>query len=151
LYWWYPLVWWGRRQIQVHEEECCDAWVVSELSPRAYASAIVETLDFLAETRPGLPVLASGLNRIHNLKQRLTQIMKQNTPKHLSRFGWLTVFAAALLLPVLPTLARPEKKADNSGPARLAGPTDAAPADEVPALAEDDRLTFEPTPRNLLG
>jgi WD40 repeat protein len=35
LYWWCPLVWLARRRLQLHEEECCDAWVVSELDPRA--------------------------------------------------------------------------------------------------------------------
>src|SRR5262249_8413162 len=31
LYWWLPVVWWARRELQAAEEECCDAWVVGEL------------------------------------------------------------------------------------------------------------------------
>ncbi|MSR57847.1 MAG: M56 family metallopeptidase [Planctomycetaceae bacterium] len=36
VYWWHPVVWWARRQIEASEEECCDAWVVtqSRASPR---------------------------------------------------------------------------------------------------------------------
>ncbi len=48
IYWWNPLVLLVRRQIQAHEEECCDALVTDLLPARSYASAIVQTLDFLA-------------------------------------------------------------------------------------------------------
>ncbi len=54
IYWWCPLAWWARRQLHHAEEECCDAWVVSLLpdSAKAYALALVETLDFLSVHRP---------------------------------------------------------------------------------------------------
>src|SRR5262249_2709645 len=111
LYWWYPLAWFARRQIHVHEEECCDAWVVGELPPRVYASAILETVDFLADVRPAVPVMASGLGRVHALKRRLTMIMQRTTPKGLSALGWLAVVALGfLLVPLLPTLAQQAPK-----------------------------------------
>ncbi len=50
LYWWNPLVWYACRALHAAEEECCDAWVVSEL-PRAapaYAGALLQTVDFLS-------------------------------------------------------------------------------------------------------
>ena len=48
------------------EEDCCDAWVVWALpaSARAYALALVETVDFLADARPALPALASGFGHV---------------------------------------------------------------------------------------
>src|SRR5439155_3977946 len=51
LYWWFPVVWWVRSELRRAEEDCCDAWVVWALgsSPKAYATALVETLDFLSE------------------------------------------------------------------------------------------------------
>jgi beta-lactamase regulating signal transducer with metallopeptidase domain len=107
LYWWYPLVWWARHQLQAHEEECCDAWVAAELSPRAYATAILETLDFLAETRTGVPVLASGLGRVHALKRRLTLILAGGTPRGLTASIRLALLAVAgVLLPLVPVVAR---------------------------------------------
>ena len=61
LYWWYPLAWWARRRLQAHEEECCDAWVAAELSPRAYATAILETIDFLSGAAvPAMTSAAGG-------------------------------------------------------------------------------------------
>jgi beta-lactamase regulating signal transducer with metallopeptidase domain len=107
LYWWYPLAWWVSRQLQAHEEECCDAWVVAVLSPRAYALAIVETVDFLAEARAAVPVLASGLGRTAALKRRLTLILTGGAPRRLGVAGVLAVLAlAGVLLPLVPVLAR---------------------------------------------
>src|SRR5205823_4695042 len=59
LYWWFPLVRLARRRLQAHEEECCDAWVVGLLPARAYATAILRTLEFLAGPAPAVPATAS--------------------------------------------------------------------------------------------
>src|SRR5262249_5951014 len=58
LYWWHPVVWWAGRQLREAEELCCDAWVVWALpdDAEAYARALVETVTFLSQTRPPLPV-----------------------------------------------------------------------------------------------
>jgi beta-lactamase regulating signal transducer with metallopeptidase domain len=125
LYWWLPVAWWARRELQEAEEECCDAWVVWALpgSARAYAAALVETLDFLAEARPALPVAASGLGHLSLLRRRLTMIMRGDTPRALTRAGLLGVLAlGVLLLPLVPTLAqsdrpRPEPRPGNQRPA----------------------------------
>src|SRR5262249_31633464 len=71
LYWWHPVAWWARREIQSLEEQCCDAWVVSTwpAAARSYATALVETVNFLAGTRPALPPAASGLGYVHHLKR----------------------------------------------------------------------------------
>jgi beta-lactamase regulating signal transducer with metallopeptidase domain len=109
LYWWFPLVWWGRRQLQSCEEECCDAWVTGVVPSRAYATAIISTMDFLAEKPTEVPALASGLSQMPALRQRLTLIMEGATPKRLTRAGQFVVFAvAASLLPMLPMLTAAE-------------------------------------------
>jgi beta-lactamase regulating signal transducer with metallopeptidase domain len=106
LYWWHPVVWWARREISEAEEQCCDAWVVWALpdAARSYASALLETVDFLAGARPVLlPPAASGLGQFRILKRRLHMIMIGNTPRAMSRAGFLAVLGLGLLLPVLPT------------------------------------------------
>jgi WD40 repeat protein/beta-lactamase regulating signal transducer with metallopeptidase domain len=146
LYWWYPLVWLARARLQAAEEECCDAWVVEELPARAYASAIVETVDFLAAAaRATLPALASGLGRVEALKRRLTLILSGTAPKRLSAAARLAVLAlAAGLLPLLPTLAaRPDKKTEEPAPKQEAPRADAAAGDEA--------LSFRPEALELTG
>src|SRR5437764_925676 len=65
LYWWHPAAWLACRELREAEEQCCDAWVVAALpgAARRYATALVETLDFLAAA-PAAPPLASGLGRV---------------------------------------------------------------------------------------
>ena len=114
LYWWHPALWWARRGLHEAEEACCDAWVVwaRPESARSYASAILDTFEFLSAastTRPGpLPLGASGLGRVESLSERITRIMKGKTPKSLSLLGGFALIVAALLfLPWLPTWGRP--------------------------------------------
>lgn len=129
LYWWYPLVWWARRQMQAAEEECCDAWVVGELpgTAKTYATALLDTLEFLAEGRLVLPPAASGMGRMHDLHRRLNLIMSVRPPRRLSPAGWLFVLVAAALSLQAPTLAR--QTAD------IAPPAEPAPLIEPPAPA----------------
>lgn len=124
LYWWHPVVWWGRRQLREAEEQCCDAWVVWALprAARTYALALVETVEYLSEARPLLPPAASGIGHVHLLKRRLTMIMQRNTARKLSWAGVLLVLGlGAMLLPWLPTLAQdrpgePERRGDAERP-----------------------------------
>ncbi|MCI0682363.1 MAG: M48 family metalloprotease [Gemmataceae bacterium] len=105
-YWWCPLVWWARYELQQAEEECCDAWVTSTLpgAARAYALALVETVDFLSGARAPLPPAASGLGHVHFLRRRLTMILRGRTPRALTLTGLLVVLTLGLvLLPLAPT------------------------------------------------
>jgi beta-lactamase regulating signal transducer with metallopeptidase domain len=114
LYWWHPVVWWACREIREAEEQCCDAWVVSTLprAARAYAIALMETVDFLSETQNALPAVASGIGQIHDLRRRLTMIMHGKTPRALSGAGLWMVLGIGTLLPLMPTWAQePEEQA----------------------------------------
>ena len=105
LFWWHPVVWWARCQIEEAEEECCDAWVIGEFpdAPRQYAEALLDTIDFLCESRQALPPIASGLGQAHFLRHRLTKIMCGAAPKSLShRSRCLLALVAALVLPLQP-------------------------------------------------
>jgi beta-lactamase regulating signal transducer with metallopeptidase domain len=114
LYWWHPVVWYACRELREAEEQCCDAWVVSTLpeSGRTYATALVETLDFLSEARSAVPALASGIGHVSDLKRRLTMIMRGTTPRSLTWHGFVGVMVlGGLLLPLLPTWAQDNEKA----------------------------------------
>lgn len=103
VFWWHPIVWFIRRQIEVVEEECVDARVVAEFPdrPRQYAEALLDTLDFLCERRVILPPMASGLGSAPLLRRRLKQIMSDEptAEKTIGRKG-----AAALAIVTACTL-----------------------------------------------
>jgi beta-lactamase regulating signal transducer with metallopeptidase domain len=113
LYWWHPVVWYARRELREAEEQCCDAWVVSTLpgAGRTYATALVDTLDFLSTAHPAVPPLASGLGQVTDLKRRLTMIMRGTTPRALGWPGSLAVIGlGALLLPAWVQAQTPNPK-----------------------------------------
>ncbi len=146
LYWWYPLVWVACRRLQAAEEECCDAWVLHAMPSfgTAYAGALVETVDFLAEQpRAAFPPAASGLGRVKHLKRRLAMIVRGTTPRGLSWFGKALVCALLLALPLTPGRASPhtdeaeEPVVDEAKPA--AAVTDKPPAKvAVPVAAKPE-------------
>jgi beta-lactamase regulating signal transducer with metallopeptidase domain len=138
LYWWHPVVWWARRELQEAEEECCDAWVVWALpsSAPAYADALVETVTFLSRSRPALPLGASGMGQAYVLKRRLTMIMRGTTPRSLSRLGLLAMLAlGAALLPLAPSWSQQPPSNDAPAPplVRGAGEPQSNPRPEPPA------------------
>ena len=105
LFWWHPVVWWARRKIEQSEEECCDAMVVSQFpsSPRRYAEALLDTIDYLCETRRALPPLASGLGEAPFLRRRLVQIMQRARPIGLSsRLRWAVMLVAMVIMSFQP-------------------------------------------------
>lgn len=105
LFWWHPVVWLARREIETAEEECCDAWVITRarISPRRYADAILETIDFLAEHKSSVPPLATGLGQLPFLRQRLTWIMRGPRKQNLTKFGVALCLTLMAGLPVQPT------------------------------------------------
>jgi WD40 repeat protein/beta-lactamase regulating signal transducer with metallopeptidase domain len=143
VYWWYPLAWWARRQLQDREEECCDAWAANVVAARVYASAILEAVDFLAEARPRVPSVASPLAAAQSLKQRLTLILTDQPARRLAGPTRIALVALALgVLPLLPTLARYEQ--DKAQDRKEDKPA-AREADE-----EVEPSEFSPAPANLV-
>lgn len=104
-YWWNPVVWWARREIEAVEEECCDALVLKSVTspPKRYAEAILEAIDFLTETPNRLPPLATGLSQFPFLRQRLTWIMRGPRNQDFGHAGKVLCLALACSLPLQPT------------------------------------------------
>ncbi|MEX0937680.1 MAG: M56 family metallopeptidase [Pirellulales bacterium] len=125
IFWWHPAVWLARSELRVAEEECCDAWVVTVLPDRAraYAAALLETVDFLSTSRPELPVAASGLGTVGCLKRRLANILRGTTGGRLTPSSRAGVVAVGMVvLSVLPTLVEvrpPRMLASTQPPAKV--------------------------------
>jgi hypothetical protein len=76
---------------------------------RTYARALVDTLDFLCDGPSAVPVLASGVGPVNDLKRRLSMILRGTTPRGLGLGGALTVLAVAALLPLWPRWAEAQQ------------------------------------------
>ncbi|MEX0676692.1 MAG: M56 family metallopeptidase, partial [Pirellulales bacterium] len=106
LYWWHPVVWWARRNVERAAEQCCDAEVVAHMpdAAGAYACALLATVDFLSEARPPMPLLASGFSQAVHVKRRMEMILKANPTR---RSTWpVRLVLVAFALVVLPLSLR---------------------------------------------
>jgi bla regulator protein blaR1 len=135
LYWWHPVVWWARHQLQHAEEQCCDSWVVWLLprAAKAYARTLLQTVDFL-DARIALPPVASGAGHLHQLKRRLHMITREPCSPRLS---WPVLLAAvavgAVALSLTPQWLKAQDPADE--PASVAVNDDEP---QSPALDDED-------------
>jgi beta-lactamase regulating signal transducer with metallopeptidase domain len=105
VFWWHPLFWIAKLQIEDCEESCCDMAAArsQNATPRVYAEALLRTLDFLCEplernlreveSRP----LASGIGRFPRIEQRLRYILQGDLQVHVGRGGWAIVMAITLV------------------------------------------------------
>ena len=114
LFWWHPVLWLAKRQMREAEELCCDAEVVGLLPnrTRGYAHALLEALDFLADTRSA-PAPAVSFNPMRSFQRRLQMILQRRTPLNTSLSGWLLI---VLLATSLPLAAFPLSAVTGSGP-----------------------------------
>ena len=96
LFWWHPIVWWASSQLRELEEQCCDSRVL-ELVPhqaRTYATALVETLEFLsAKPRVAVP-LPTAVYSSGSLTRRIRMLAQPQT----NRLTALTSTAIAALV-----------------------------------------------------
>jgi WD40 repeat protein/beta-lactamase regulating signal transducer with metallopeptidase domain len=154
VYWWCPLAWLARREFRRLEEEACDAevTVVDPESGYAYASAILETIDFLAGVAPA-PAFASGIGDARSLRRRLTLILEGRRPPRTSARVRLVLLVVALVaLAAGPKLTRLTAAVVEAASRRAEKPP-AVPA-PIPAWVDEpftEAVHFLPAPTRLVG
>ena len=119
IFWWLPVLWWARRELREATEQCCDAWVLSEMprSSHSYAAAILQAIEYMSTAPAAEPALASGMGQFTDLKRRLVMIQRGTVQRALSWPAFASICgAAAILLPLAPTLAQSVGSAPPSSP-----------------------------------
>src|SRR5262249_52530860 len=90
----------------------------------AYATTLLQTLDFLAESRPALPLGASGIDYVAYLRRRLTMIMTGTSRPGLTgaaRWGLLVVALVLLLSFEIRADPQGASKTSQGGPPKAEG------------------------------
>lgn len=121
VFWWHPTIRIARRELQNAEEECCDAWVVSQLAGnvRPYADALMKAVEFTARKPSPSPVPpgASAISGASLLKRRVQSIMNGHDTTRLSWTGRTAILAIAVAtLPFLPAFGHSEPETEPESP-----------------------------------
>lgn len=163
LYWWHPIAWWARRELQNAEEQCCDGWVARVLPGvgAAYATALVETVAFLSTARAVVPLGASGGGQARQLKRRVTMILQGTTACPLGKcaLGVVLVVGVALLLlapgeaqppAAAPIVSEPFAQAQPKLPAKQEAPESLAERNLYRRKLDLERKATETPPAELI-
>jgi RND family efflux transporter MFP subunit len=122
VYWWNPVAWWARRELERTEEEACDLWVQA-YQPKAansYAETLIATTAFLSGISLQLPAGASGVTKTLSLKRRLKMLLSQSANAQTTRSRpWMLLVLGAVCLPLLPMPSAGE----TGGPATAVPPS----------------------------
>lgn len=115
LFWWHPVVWWASRQLQELEEQCCDGLVLGAASDNAktYATALLDTLDFLSDRSVVAPLGATATKSPVVLARRIA-MLKNHTPGMRLTSVRLILLAAVVAVPMLVAFAAESPKPDDS-------------------------------------
>jgi beta-lactamase regulating signal transducer with metallopeptidase domain len=105
VWWWNPVFWYARRQLQEYAEMACDAWVTSVLPERRhdYAEALIRVVELASECPSPVPVLGMANRPAAAFERRLTMILRGKMANRLSFAGVGLVSLFALL--VVPNLS----------------------------------------------
>ena len=122
VFWWHPVAWLASRQLRELEEECCDGRVLELLPdrPRTYASALVDTLEFLSGWACTPIPLGTAIDSTRSLSRRIQMLTRRRTTRLSASSATLVVGLVAFPLAVA--------FADGPGPASQAAPQDQPPA-----------------------
>jgi beta-lactamase regulating signal transducer with metallopeptidase domain/Leucine-rich repeat (LRR) protein len=128
LFWWHPVAWWACRELQQLEELCCDAMVVglAPSSRKAYAIALMDTLDFLCDGFVAPPLGATATKSSVLLARRIA-MMKNGAGVVPFTFGRLVLLVLTAAIPMSIAIAA-KSQGDESKAATAAArnPDDAA-------------------------
>ncbi|MHB8974973.1 MAG: M56 family metallopeptidase [Pirellulaceae bacterium] len=103
IYWWNPIVWWARAQVQQAEEECCDAWVLWAFPDKVslYAQTLMDTVELLSGSSTPTPDVVTAFNQGHSLKRRIEMIVSNSVSRRLSwRMRAVLVLYAVIVAPI---------------------------------------------------
>ena len=119
LFWWHPVAWWACRQLRELEEQCCDGMVLGtgRHDSRAYAIALLDTLEFLSESSVAAPLGATAAEPTLSLARRIKMLRNSSTVTRLT-LGRLLLLAALAAAPM--ALAFAVEPPEMKEPSRLA-------------------------------
>ncbi len=135
LYWWLPIAWWARNELERLEDEYCDDEVMSRVgaSPKRYAGLLLKVVDYLSSSKVPHPDTACGFGRAslppNAIESRIRNVLRAGPRSCESQVRWAVSMAmSGLILPF-------------SG---VSLPADSGRADETGFVSSQDSSAMRP-------
>jgi len=116
LFWWHPVVWWASWELQRLEDLCCDAMVLGMMpgSRKVYATALIDTLDFLCGGSLAAPLGVTATQSFVLLTRRIAMMKNRSltarlNPGRLVAVVILVAFPMALAVVAAPPAERSQQ------------------------------------------
>ncbi|MGW8256603.1 MAG: M56 family metallopeptidase, partial [Thermoguttaceae bacterium] len=116
-FWWHPVVWLAARRLHELEDQCCDAMAV-DLAPhsaKSYATALMDTLDFLCERSIVAPLGATAAKSSISLRRRIAMLKNRSWTARWT-FGRFAILLAVAALPMAVAFGQKPPEATNKTP-----------------------------------
>ncbi len=156
VFWWNPVAWWARHQLQIAEELCCDQLAVgaTRSCPRIYANALLRVVANTSEPpgfRPPLPASATGgVGHTKALERRIRLIVSTDTrppaPDWLRAASRLAVVCLLPLGLIYCDHYRPMQTEEGTSTDPVEAPALDSPHDLSAAVDEATRVLPRPDP-----
>lgn len=108
LFWWNPVAWLARREMNQSAEACCDALALERFpgSRRSYAATLLQVAAFISAASPSKPVLSMNFGGTTAIKRRIQMIADSQVRPTLSQMGGLFLLLSVPAFFLLPSHAR---------------------------------------------
>lgn len=135
LFWWHPVAWLARRELNEAAETCCDALVLERFygSRKSYSQTLLAVVDFVQSGELLRPALALTFGESSSLRRRFQMLANGDVRSQISQWGWGLLAVGAVLLVLLPARAQEPKQA--APPAAAAPPRQESAKAARPATA----------------
>ena len=118
LFWWHPVAWWACWELQKLEDLCCDAMVVGLMpgSKKVYATALMNTLDFLCDGSIAAPLGITATQSSVLLTRRIAMLKNRSLTARLNPGRLVAVVILVALPMVLAVVAAPPAEKSQQPP-----------------------------------
>ena len=145
LFWWHPVAWWACWELQKLEDLCCDSMVVGLMpgSKKVYATALMNTLDFLCDGSIAAPLGLTATQSSALLTRRIAMMKNRSGVMRLT-VGRIVLLVLVAAVPMSIAFAAKPLKSDVSNSAKAGATVEDASQPTVVVPSQDNSADLAP-------
>lgn len=120
LFWWHPVGWLARRELNLAAESCCDAMALERCSGsrKSYARTLLSVIDLMNGREFSRPPLLLNFHGASSLRKRIQMLTDSKVRTRIPVGGWLVLLLVAASSSLLPIRAQEAVQPPKPAPAK---------------------------------